>query len=570
LCAYAGFWLLAASVLTGLVVSLQAMFGRYMAEPWDSLHLWTGLLALPFLGYHVWPSALPRDPSLPDYAPARRSMWRYAAAVSLVLFTVAGGLAVHFSRVQATEAMGHDVGTSDFRPSSVDTETGKPIAVQKLANSDSCGTSDCHAAIYQEWQASAHRWSAEDEFFQEVRAVTPRVKGLQETEKCGACHDPVSMLSGHKDPRLGRAAPGFKEGDSCVVCHAVRNMDERGIGSYVLGAARSYLWESSPGGYGRRLNHFLIRAYPRQHNRDFDLTLVRKAASCAPCHKEFDVLDESEGPVQVETQYDDWKRGKWNTDQDLSRRLYCQQCHMYLVTTAAHEADPYDLKTALGQRHRNHAFAAGNQYMPLAIRVHNPPAHIRKVEEWLRGEREVPEIVPVWPRGPIVELRIDAPQPARPGEELGFTVKLTNKKVGHGFPTGPLNIARAWIEVVVQDASGQAVFHSGLLDEQNHIEAGSYILKPLAINSAGQMVMRPDLWHPVGPRFRPAVLAGETAAYEYAFRVPSRAAGALNLKARLRYAKANQFFMDAVYPEAHREAPVTDVSSAQVSIEIRR
>jgi hypothetical protein len=78
--------------------------------------------------------------------------------------------------------------------------------------------------------------------------------------------------------------------------------------------------------------------------------------------------------------------------------------------------------------------------------------------------------------------------------------------------------------------------------------------------------MKPDLWHPVGPKFRRAVLAGESDTYDYEFQAP---AGRLSIKARLRYSKANQFFMDAVYPDSRREAPVTDISSAHAGIEIQ-
>ncbi len=569
--AYLAFWLLVASVVTGMVVACQALFGRYVSVVWDWLHLCSSLILLPLLAYHLWPAraAASAAGSQPfDDAPARRRMWFRASCVLVLLVTACGALSVYFSRRQHLQVLAYDIADSNFQPSMVDTVTGRPIPVELLAGSDSCGTADCHASIYQEWRASAHRWSAEDEFFQEVRAVTTRVKGLRETEKCGACHDPVSMLSGHKDPLLGRDAPGMKEGDSCIVCHAVRRIDERGIGSYVLGAPRAYLFDLQAGRFARFFNHFLIRAYPDQHNRDYDLALLRKPESCAPCHKEFDVLDEKEGPVQVETQFDDWKHGKWNTDPDPSKRLYCQQCHMYLVTTQRAIADPYDLKTELGRRHRNHAFAAANQYMPHAVTAHDWEGHTRRVEEWLRGEREVPEIGTSWPRGPIVQLQLNAPQNASPRQDLALTIKLINRKAGHGFPTGPLNIARAWIEVVVQDASGDTVFHSGLLDERNRIEDGTYVLKPLAINTAGKMVMKPDLWHPVGPQFRPAIPAGDSATFDYRFRLPANAVGPLTVKARLRYAKANQFFMDAVYPAERRRAPVTDLSSAQAMIAI--
>jgi hypothetical protein len=347
-------------------------------------------------------------------------------------------------------------------------------------------------------------------------------------------------------------------------------MDERGIGSYVLGLPKPYLFEWSSGRYGKVLNHFLIRAYPHQHNRDYDLTLLRKPESCAPCHKEFDVLNEQEGPVQVETQFDDWKHGKWNTEPDRAHRLYCQQCHMFLVATPREEADPYDLKTLLGNRHRNHAFAAGNQYMPGALSLPNAKAHLDQVEQWLRGERTVPEIDKVWPQGPIVELKISAPQSVKAGGNVQVSVALSNKKVGHSFPTGPLNIARAWIEFRVEDASGRNLFHSGLLDGENHIESGSYVLKPLAIDGSGQMILKPDLWHPVGPQYRRAISARESDSFLYSFRVPPASKGLLIVTARLRYAKANQFFMDAVYPDARRRVPITDIATAQVQIVSRQ
>ena len=573
-CAYAGFWLFAVSTLTGLVVTWQAAFGRYVGHLWHLVHLWTGVLALPLLAYHLWPSAsgseLPADGAAPaDRRAFRRRTWTIAGLVTGVLFVGTGGLCLYYDALQEGVFSRYQLGTSDFLPSFVNTESKKPIPVEVLKSSNSCGTADCHAVIYKEWNVSAHRWSAEDHFFQEVRTATTRVKGIPETEKCGACHDPVSMLSGHKDPKLGPNAPGHKEGDSCVVCHAIRAVDERGIGSYVLGYPKPYLFDWSGEPKGRFLNHFLIRAHPRQHNRDYNLALVRKPESCAPCHKEYDVLDEKEGPVQVETQFDDWKRGKWNTDPDAGKRLYCQQCHMSFAATSRAEADPYNLKSGFGLRHRDHSFAAANQYMPAALAVPDANAHVRRVEEWLRGERGVAEIEKVWPKGPLVELKISVEEPAQSGGEIKATVTLTNKKVGHGFPTGPLNIARAWIEFLVDDDSGRNVYHSGLLDSKNHIEDGSYVLKPLAIDTSGRMFMKADLWHPVGPQFRPAVLAGESASYAYNFKVPA-GSRELVVKARLRYSKANQFFMDAVYQDTSRRPPITDLTVAEARILLRK
>lgn len=562
-CAYIGFWLLAISSVAGLMVTAQAMWMTYVSSLWDKVHLWTGIGAIPFLAVHLYPSPSEAGDQQIDYRPERRRNWRLATAFAASLLLICAVLAASYASPEASGASANISDEGPFAPSNVDTESGRPISVALLKNSESCGTSDCHAAIHREWIASAHRWSAEDHFFQEVRTVTTQVKGAHETEKCGACHDPVSLLSGQKDPTQGLSAVGAKEGDSCVVCHAVSRMDERGIGSYVLRTPRQYLYDRSVGGLGKAVNHFLIRSYPGQHNRDYDLTLAKKPESCAPCHKEYDVLDPKEGPVQVETQFDDWKKGRWNTDQDISKRLYCQQCHMYFIETDLAHADPYDLKEGIGTKHRNHAFPAANQYMPVALNSPDAADHTKRVEEWLRGERMVPEIQKIWPKGTLLSLTITPP--VYSGDTARFQVVVKNEKVGHGFPTGPLNIARAWIEVEVKDADGATIYHSGMLDAQGHIEAGSYVLKPLAIDSAGRMILKPDLWHPTGPKYRPAILAGNSESYDYEFRLPRGGRMPISIQARMRYRKANQSFMDAVYSD-RRQSPITDIAFHRIQI----
>ena len=581
ICAYTGFWLLAASCLTGLIVTLQALFALRVQGVWDKTHLWSGILALPFLAYHLYPAASPRTiptgaslAAEPNRSPARRRMWTKAVASTVILTFVllAATLAYRgpaFGSYEPQTTYRSASADGPFSPSFATTDTGKPVSPVILANSASCGTSGCHTVIYQEWLASAHHWSAEDQFFEAVRSATTEVQGLAATEKCAACHEPVALLAGYKDPGLGAAAPGFHEGDSCVVCHAVRRVDSRGIGSYEFGVPKPYLYEDSGNTYASALAHFLIRAYPRQHNADYDLRLVRLAESCAPCHKEWDVIDKSVGPVEVETQYDDWRRGKWNTNPDVAGRLRCQQCHMYYASAArASDADPYDLKSGLGLEYRNHYFAAGNQFMPEQIEALDAAGEVERVNQWLEGRKDVPEISRVWPKGPIVALDIHAPAATRPGASVPIEVVLTNRKVGHGFPTGPLNIGRAWLEMQVLDGDGRVIFHSGELDPQNHVEAGSYILRPLAITTDGREIMMPDLWHPKGPQFRPAILPGQSEDFGYQVRVPEGVHGPLRVSARLRYRKANQFFMDSVYTDVHREASITDISSSQLTVEI--
>jgi hypothetical protein len=588
--AYFGFWLLAASVVTGLVITWQALFQTVVSHFWSKVHLWTGVLCLPFLVYHFLPqkeqSGTPLGPArqaaeerpVPgesqDYSFARRRTWKRAFAVTVVLSVLLIALTAvrHWATLENYEPPASFIdaqGSNTFAPSNANLETGRPVSPQTIGDSRSCGASGCHATIYEEWRASAHQWSQQDEFFQGVRSATTEVQGIRSTEKCGGCHAPVTMLSGYKDPRLGNAVPGYEEGDSCIVCHAVRHVDERGIGSYVLGIPKPYLFDHSGSPYALAVNHFLIRTFPAQHDRDYDLRIARGPDSCAPCHKEYDKLPDYPSPLEAETQYDDWKANQWNTDSDKGRRLTCQQCHMFYETmTKPAQAEPYDLEVGLGLKHHNHRFAAANAYMPLALNTPGGAEQVHNVKEWLTGRQAVPEIQKVWPSGPIITVEIKAPSPARSGATIPLQVVLTNKKAGHSFPTGPLNVVRVWLELEVRDGSGKQVFHSGGLDGGNHVQGGSYVLRPIALTESGAPLMTKDVWHPEGLQFRPAIPPGKSEPFAYEVRVPAGTVGPLVVRATLRYRKANQFFMDAVYSDQHKEAPIEDVSSAVLRLDL--
>ena len=190
------------------------------------------------------------------------------------------------------------------------------------------------------------------------------------------------------------------------------------------------------------------------------------------------------------------------------------------------------------------------------------------MNQWLTGKRDVPEIQKVWPHGPIIAMKVEAPPSVQAGASCDLHVVLTNSKAGHSFPTGPLNIVRVWIEVEVFDNTGTKVFHSGELDRENHVEPGTYVLRPIALTESGHPIMTPDIWHPVGPQFRPAINPGESETLDYRFLVPRSLTGPLVVQARLRYRKANQFFMNEVYDPDHREVPITDISRVSEEVAV--
>ena len=64
-----------------------------------------------------------------------------------------------------------------FAPSLAQTSTGGAFDARRLAGSESCGSAGCHSQILEEWQPSAHRYSAMDPLFQKVQSVMAEQNG---------------------------------------------------------------------------------------------------------------------------------------------------------------------------------------------------------------------------------------------------------------------------------------------------------------------------------------------------------------------------------------------------------
>ena len=72
------------------------------------------------------------------------------------------------------------------------------------------------------------------------------------------------------------------------------------------------------------------------------------------------------------------------------------------------------------------------------------------------------------------------------GERIRIRIIADTRKVGHTFPTGPLEVIQAWMDVrVFRD--GKEVFKSGDLDERGFIRSGSWMFKAEGVDRAGRV-----------------------------------------------------------------------------------
>jgi hypothetical protein len=392
--------------------------------------------------------------------------------------------------------------------------------------------------------------------------------GPESTRYCGGCHDPISLFSGTKNiftKDLTNLA-GYKEGVSCVACHAITKTDVKGNAAYVMSQPKRYLFELDTGRGARAVSDFLIRAYPRYHIETLQHKLFKSPEFCAACHKQFiDREINQVGWVQLQNQYDNWRKSRWNHPKDPAKTIECRECHMSLAASRdPSSGDDRDYNRSPNDgRHRSHRFLGANQFIPAALDLPGASEHVRLTERWLRGEISVPEIADKWRSGPAVPIELVAPETATPGRSVTLQVVVTNNKVGHDFPTGPLDIIQAWVELTVIDQAGRVVYQTGQRDSTNFIAPGSFMFKAEPVDQYGNLIDRHNLWEMVGVRYRRSVFPGFSDQEQFTFSLPptARPATKLHATARLMYRKVDQYLLNFLFgKESGMTARATAIS----------
>jgi hypothetical protein len=360
----------------------------------------------------------------------------------------------------------------------------------------------------------------------------------------------------------------------------------KGNAAYTITQPNRYAYELYEGRLARFLSNFLIRAYPRYHVESLSHRLFKSPEFCAACHKQF--IDEeinNVGWVQLQNQYDNWRKSRWNHEQDATKTIECRECHMPLISNSNEPAsgDALDYnRSPQDKKHRSHRFLGANQFIPILHNLPGAKEHTDLVEKWLRGEIEIPEISDKWTEGPAVPIELELPDRVAQGDPVLIKVIITNNKTGHDFPTGPLDIIQAWIEIVVKDDEGKVIFESGTRDDRNFIQQGSFMFKAEAVDQYGNLIDRHNLWEMVGVRYKRTLFPGFTDMAEFTFNCPSsmytgnkdslddksykfKAPRAGNQKlhvvANLQYRKIDQYLLNFLYGEdTELTSPTTTVS----------
>jgi hypothetical protein len=432
-----------------------------------------------------------------------------------------------------------------------------------------------------------------DPIFQGIQNVMAKQNGSESTRYCGGCHDPISLFSGSKNifTKKLTGSLGYNEGISCVACHSIQKTDIQGNANYTISQPKEYLWQWSADHTAAAVaRNFLIRTWPGEHNR-LSKRMYKKPEYCAACHKQFiDQEINRVGWVQLQNQYDNWAASHWNHKGDARTTVECRECHMPLMQStdpAAGDSMDYN-RSADDHKHRSHRFLAANSFVPAFLHLDGADKQVELTTAWLQGRIEIPEIRNKWAEGPVVKVRLEAPSIAAPGAKIPVRVVMTSNKVGHDYPTGPLDMIQSWVELRVQDSMGHTVFAFGRPDTRNFLKPGTFLFKAEPVDQYGNLIDRHNLWEMVGVRYRRSLFPGYSDVVEYSVMCPSgdprvpaskepssrefllpavAAGGKLHIEAILHYRKIDQFLLNYVMGEkSGLTAPVVDIASASTDV----
>jgi hypothetical protein len=217
---------------------------------------------------------------------------------------------------------------------------------------------------------------------------------------------------------------------------------------------------------------------------------------------------------------------------------------------------------------------------------------VQLIEKWLQGRYEIPEIADKWAKGPVVGLELELPKQVSAGETIAVRAVVTANKVGHDFPTGPLDIIQSWVELRVTDAGGRVVFTSGTRDERHFLAPGTVLFKAEPVDQHGNLIDRHNLWEMVGVRFRRSLFPGYSDAFDYrlpysvhssrdlagrptgtaehrAVEMPPLSPGRYRVDAVLNYRKVDQFLLNYLLGEREGlTAPVVALARSAAWLEV--
>ncbi len=317
------------------------------------------------------------------------------------------------------------------------------------------------------WRSTMMANSAKDPFWRakvshEV-AVNPAHQSALE-DKCTSCHAPIGrydkFLSGEGHYSIAEMAQDqlAVDGVSCLSCH-MQSADS--IGLLFSGTLKFdtnnvvYGPYNADNLFGAPMESFV--GFAPQYGAH-----INDAGLCAGCHtlvtETADLSGQPTGDHFVEqATYHEWLNSVFNPDVDPEGGVTCQGCHMPRIDDPMVISALYDFLAADEYRrspYGKHELVGGNTFMLNLLKNNNAAllltANATQFDSTIARTTRM-----LQNRTLLLETNVAE----RTSDTAFIDVKLTNL-AGHKFPSG-YPARRAFVELVVETAEGDTIFHSG-------------------------------------------------------------------------------------------------------------
>jgi Tfp pilus assembly protein PilF len=443
-------------------------------------------------------------------------------------------------------------------PGNAAIESNEFIQPSAFPEAEYCG--HCHEEAYHQWRQALHSNSFRTPFYRASVNILIRTEGIEYSRHCDSCHNPVAVLSGAltTDSHVDRSFD--KDGLTCTTCHSIQRLQSTsGNGGFVMGEPAVMVDEKGnriPGKvpFGDILQH------PERHSRAVMQPFYKTPEFCAACHKANlpSTLNDYKF-IRAFTVYDEWQNSKFSQRNPLT--FYqtdfspCQNCHMHRTATTLPD---YGAKQGELASHR---WLAGNTAVPF---YYGFDEQLQKTIEFLqRGTflnvdifalKKSSDDKMIAPLG-SVPFRLE------PNEVVQAYVVIQNKNIGHSLIPEVRDLYEAWVEVVVKDAAGKDIYHSGFLKPDGMLDTRAHSFTNRPVNLSGEFVDNHKVATIHSMAYDNSIQSGRSALVRYEFQVPADAKGSLSITARVNYRHLRQSYLNNVFGPDHPLYPVVELAS---------
>lgn len=428
-----------------------------------------------------------------------------------------------------------------FLPSNAQTDTGEFLDPKNFPTAQYC--SHCHQESHKEWRQSAHANSFRTPWYKRNVNMLMQSKGPEFARHCEGCHNPIALLSGSITKGVSQKRPTDDAGVTCTVCHSIKQVDQRGTGSYVMGQPAVLVDEAGKPIYGS-VSDAEILFHLDRHSKAVMQDFYKTSQFCTSCHKA--ALPETLNNYKWQRAFsvaDEWQLSSFSKESPLpfyskDSVSTCQTCHMGKDALSLPDAGAKNGKLA------SHRWLGANTLIPT---YYDYSEQLAKATAFLKnGTFNVDFFALETNRQPglIAPLGLQ-PFTLQANDAVTVSVVIQNKGIAHSHVPEQRDMYESWVQFAVKDDQGRMVMQSGFLKPDGTLDERAHSFTNRLINKNGTLNDLHQVWDNRVVAYNNTIQSGRSQIVRYQFRIPAAmTSGNLSVTARVNYRRFNQHFVD--------------------------